>query len=99
MKKYLTTLVLLALTNNSFALTGNELYQDMQTRPQFAHGYIYGVAEMMANMPNTCIQKGVTFGQISDTAYNYIKDNPQVRHNHAIVIIGSIIDSNFSCRK
>ncbi len=99
MSNILITLALLAFTNFSFALTGNELYQDMQTRPQFAHGYIYGVTEMMANMPNACIQKGVTYGQISDVAYNYIRDNPQARHNHAIVIIGSLIDNNFSCKK
>ena len=92
------------------AYTGNQLLQDCETTnvsSLYCLGYINGFSLGFAFVMNRwqvepkliCIPEGVTNGQIKDIVVQYIRENPQTRHESAQFLIVWSLEKAFPCRR
>lgn len=64
--------------------------------------YIMGVADAMAIGPvvshRACFPNGVTAGQVKDVVLNYLRAQPQRRHNVGVQLVAEALAEAFPCR-
>ncbi|UJX41091.1 hypothetical protein K9F62_20830 [Desulfovibrio sp. JY] len=71
--------------------SGNDLFESMKDgygspKKNYAMGYVIGVTDTLQGIVLN-INPGVTKIQIFDVVFNYLKENPQERHENARTIV------------
>lgn len=83
-------------------MTGNELLDRINgegyTERGFAMGFIAGIADAMDNIL-LCMPEGATVGQARDIATRYLRNNPQIRHKGASVLVVDALSAAWPCAK
>jgi hypothetical protein len=91
-----------------FFLGGNALHRTCQNPTQrgtTAKGFIIGVEDLNSYLTDinvikksSCTSKEVDAEQITDTACNYLRDNPQHRHHPAVHLVREAMTKAFPCK-
>jgi len=104
---------LLALATSAFAITGNDLYRDLQkptssiegiTTLAYLRGFldanaIYEIrAKREGYIAAFCMPPGATMTQTRDVLKQYLHDNPAKRHLDAGVLAYSALGTAWPCR-
>ena len=102
MIKILLALVLMTLSNtasswagDSELFDGNKLFEHCDTDGAnwsngVCYGYVVGTYDRgRYDSVGVCIPDGVSVKQLIDLTTNYLRDNPQLRHKPADLLIGS----------
>ena len=95
MKKLLIALLLATSSAKAQFLSGNELYSLLTSRDTidnvFAMGYVSGVFDNNLGSMHCATGGGVSIGQVSDIAKNYLERNPEIRNISAdLLVIASL---------
>ena len=83
--------------------TGNELHafcdssNPDEKNPSVCFGYIVGVASALDPMSIFCFSDGVKARQVEDIVKNYLKDNPEKRHDAASSLVIAALKERFPC--
>jgi Rap1a immunity proteins len=96
----LAALVVLGASSPAAAMTGNELREYCSTRSDFCQGFIMGAAGMFRFqmvMVNPICFGGATSGQIHDVVVDYLEGHPELRDEHALILVTWAIREAFDC--
>ncbi|MBG6203068.1 hypothetical protein IWQ48_004225 [Labrenzia sp. EL_13] len=85
-------------------LVGNQLFKACTSNDvMFCTGYIVGVKDGLAapgagsDWMNGCIPEGATIRQFKDVVVKYLKQNPELRHGPAAMLVINGIVQGFHC--
>ena len=97
----LAAVVGLGLSGPAGAMTGNDLREYCATRWDLCHGFIMGAAWMfrfqMQGVNPICFGDDVSSGDVHDVVMNYLEEHPEVRKEHALVVVTWAIREAFDC--
>ena len=97
----LAAVVVLGVSSPAGAMTGSELREYCATRWDLCHGFIVGAAEMFRYQMEVtnpiCFGDDVTSEQVHDVVINYLEEHPEVRQEHALILVTWAIREAFDC--
>jgi hypothetical protein len=101
MRALFAAAVVLGTLSPATAMTGNQLLEHCERRPDLCHGFIVGAAGMfwyqMETVRPICFADGLTWGQIHDVVVNYLEDHPEANGQHALVVVTWALREAFDC--
>ena len=93
--------VLGVVSSPAGAMTGSELREYCATRWDLCHGFIVGAAEMFRYQMEVtnpiCFGDDVTSEQVHDVVINYLEEHPEVRQEHALILVTWAVREAFDC--
>lgn len=61
-------------------------------------GYVVGVADTLTAIGTVCLPGGVSNGQVTAVVHKYLRDNPAVLHQNAVVLVARALMDSFPCK-